>query len=170
MAKFVCTVCGYVYEGDAAPEFCPVCKAPASKFQKQDEEMSWAAEHVVGVDIFVEVVIVFIVYVEARIFHKGRCPEEYEIRRISGCQVGYVALLLAVVIVGDLVLIAVQAGRAKHARLSADAGDLDNTAAILRRFLRLRRRGLAAGGEYEAKGKRGTDCLFHYHHPEHGSR
>lgn len=49
MAKFVCTVCGYVYEGDAAPEFCPVCKAPASKFQKQDEEMSWAAEHVVGV-------------------------------------------------------------------------------------------------------------------------
>ena len=29
MAKYVCTVCGYVYEGDAAPEFCPVCKAPA---------------------------------------------------------------------------------------------------------------------------------------------
>lgn len=49
MAKYVCMVCGYVYEGDAAPELCPVCKAPASKFQKQDEEMSWAAEHVVGV-------------------------------------------------------------------------------------------------------------------------
>ena len=32
MKKWVCTVCGYVYEGDAAPEFCPVCKAPASKF------------------------------------------------------------------------------------------------------------------------------------------
>ena len=32
MAKFVCQVCGYVYEGDSAPEFCPVCKAPASKF------------------------------------------------------------------------------------------------------------------------------------------
>ena len=31
MAKFVCQVCGYVYEGDAAPEFCPVCKAPAEK-------------------------------------------------------------------------------------------------------------------------------------------
>ena len=45
MSKFVCTVCGYVYEGDAAPEFCPVCKAPASKFV----EMTWAAEHVVGV-------------------------------------------------------------------------------------------------------------------------
>ena len=49
MAKFVCSVCGYVFEGDAAPEFCPVCKAPAEKFVKQDGEMSWAAEHVVGV-------------------------------------------------------------------------------------------------------------------------
>ena len=49
MKKFVCSVCGYVYEGDAAPEFCPVCKAPASKFIEQSEEMSWAAEHVVGV-------------------------------------------------------------------------------------------------------------------------
>lgn len=49
MAKFVCSVCGYVHEGDAAPEKCPVCKAPASKFIKQSEEMSWASEHVVGV-------------------------------------------------------------------------------------------------------------------------
>ena len=31
MAKWVCTVCGYVYEGEQAPEACPVCKAPASK-------------------------------------------------------------------------------------------------------------------------------------------
>ncbi len=49
MAKFVCSVCGYVFEGDAAPEVCPICKAPADKFVKQDGEMSWAAEHVVGV-------------------------------------------------------------------------------------------------------------------------
>lgn len=49
MAKFVCNVCGYVHEGDAAPEFCPICKAPAEKFTKQEGEMSWAAEHVVGV-------------------------------------------------------------------------------------------------------------------------
>ena len=49
MAKWVCSVCGYVHEGDAAPEFCPVCKAPAEKFIKQDEEMTWAAEHVLGV-------------------------------------------------------------------------------------------------------------------------
>ena len=49
MKKFVCSVCGYVYEGEAAPEFCPHCKAPASKFIEQTEEKTWAAEHVVGV-------------------------------------------------------------------------------------------------------------------------
>ena len=49
MKKFICTVCGYVYEGDAAPEFCPVCKAPAEKFKEQAGELTWAAEHVVGV-------------------------------------------------------------------------------------------------------------------------
>ena len=49
MKKFVCSVCGYVYEGEAAPEVCPICKAPASKFVEQKDEMSWAAEHVVGV-------------------------------------------------------------------------------------------------------------------------
>ena len=49
MTKWVCSVCGYVYEGEKAPEACPVCKAPADKFVKQDGEMSWAAEHVVGV-------------------------------------------------------------------------------------------------------------------------
>ncbi len=47
--KWVCQVCGYVYEGEQPPEKCPVCKAPASKFTKQDAEMTWAAEHVVGV-------------------------------------------------------------------------------------------------------------------------
>ena len=47
--KWVCQVCGYVYEGEQPPETCPVCKAPASKFTKQDAEMTWAAEHVVGV-------------------------------------------------------------------------------------------------------------------------
>ena len=49
MKKFVCSVCGYVYEGEAAPAQCPVCKAPASKFVEQSEELTWAAEHVVGV-------------------------------------------------------------------------------------------------------------------------
>ena len=49
MKKFVCTICGYVHEGETAPERCPQCGAPASKFVEQKEEMSWAAEHVVGV-------------------------------------------------------------------------------------------------------------------------
>lgn len=49
MKKFVCSVCGYVYEGEAAPEVCPICKAPASKFIEVSDERTWAAEHVVGV-------------------------------------------------------------------------------------------------------------------------
>jgi len=50
MAKFVCTVCGYVYEGEQAPEFCPICKAPASKFNKieEGENLVFACEHEVG--------------------------------------------------------------------------------------------------------------------------
>lgn len=48
--KYVCSVCGYVHEGDSAPEFCPQCKAPASKFVKQEENsLAWADQHVVGV-------------------------------------------------------------------------------------------------------------------------
>lgn len=50
MAKWVCSVCGYVYEGEAAPEKCPQCGVPAEKFNKQEEgELTWATEHVVGV-------------------------------------------------------------------------------------------------------------------------
>ena len=50
MAKWVCSVCGYVHEGEAAPERCPQCRVPAEKFTKQEEgKMTWAAEHVVGV-------------------------------------------------------------------------------------------------------------------------
>jgi len=47
--KWVCSVCGYVYEGEQPPERCPQCKAPASKFVAQAGELTWAAEHVVGV-------------------------------------------------------------------------------------------------------------------------
>ena len=49
MAKFVCQVCGYVYEGEAAPEKCPQCGAPASKFTEMVGARTWATEHVVGV-------------------------------------------------------------------------------------------------------------------------
>ena len=47
--KWVCPVCGYVHIGPTPPEFCPQCKVPGSKFKEQADEMSWAAEHVVGV-------------------------------------------------------------------------------------------------------------------------
>ena len=50
MKKFICTICGYVHEGETAPEFCPQCKAPASKFQEQSTQtMSCADEHRIGV-------------------------------------------------------------------------------------------------------------------------
>ncbi len=47
MAKYVCPVCGYVYEGDNPPAVCPICKAALKK--EESNAMSWAAEHVVGV-------------------------------------------------------------------------------------------------------------------------
>ena len=49
MKKFICTVCGYVHEGDAAPEKCPVCGVGADKFKEQSGDLAWADEHVIGV-------------------------------------------------------------------------------------------------------------------------
>ncbi len=49
MKKFVCSVCGYVHEGDSAPEQCPVCKVPAEKFKEMQEGAALAAEHEYGV-------------------------------------------------------------------------------------------------------------------------
>ncbi len=51
MKKFVCKVCGYVHEGDSAPDKCPQCGAPAEKFAEQvaSEGMAWADEHKIGV-------------------------------------------------------------------------------------------------------------------------
>lgn len=49
MKKWVCTVCGYVHEGDTPPDKCPICKAPASKFQEMTDDKDYADEHVVGV-------------------------------------------------------------------------------------------------------------------------
>jgi rubrerythrin len=59
MKKFVCTICGYIHEGAAAPEVCPVCKAPAAKFvEKNEDSLSWADEHRIGVakDVDIEVI------------------------------------------------------------------------------------------------------------------
>jgi len=51
MKKFICSVCGYVFEGNEAPEHCPQCKAPKEKFseKKDDGIMQWADEHKIGV-------------------------------------------------------------------------------------------------------------------------
>ena len=48
--KWICKICGYVHTGDEAPEFCPQCKAPSSKFEEQSaNELVWADEHRIGV-------------------------------------------------------------------------------------------------------------------------
>lgn len=52
MKKFICTVCGYVHEGEEAPEFCPQCKVPRSKFKELVENegaLTFVDEHVIGV-------------------------------------------------------------------------------------------------------------------------
>ena len=51
MKKFICSVCGYVHEGDAAPEKCPQCRVPADKFNElvESENLSFVTEHVIGV-------------------------------------------------------------------------------------------------------------------------
>ncbi|MCL2056980.1 MAG: NADH peroxidase [Oscillospiraceae bacterium] len=51
MLRYICTVCGFMHEGEQAPEFCPQCKAPAGKFKLMDAEagLVWADEHRIGV-------------------------------------------------------------------------------------------------------------------------
>ena len=51
MKKFICSVCGYVHEGDAAPEKCPQCRVPADKFNElvESKSLSFVTEHVIGV-------------------------------------------------------------------------------------------------------------------------
>ena len=76
MKKWVCTVCGYVHEGEQPPEFCPVCKAPAEKFKEQAGEKTWAAEHVVGVAQFEgECSEVGMYLAMARVAHREGYPE-----------------------------------------------------------------------------------------------
>jgi len=50
MKKYVCSICGYVYEGDSRPASCPQCKAPGEKFIEQNTSaLVWADEHRIGV-------------------------------------------------------------------------------------------------------------------------
>lgn len=49
MKKFVCTVCGYIHEGETAPEKCPVCGVAADKFMEKTGDFTFADEHVIGI-------------------------------------------------------------------------------------------------------------------------
>ena len=49
MKRFVCTVCGYIHEGNEPPEICPICKADSSKFNEVKDNLVWADEHRIGV-------------------------------------------------------------------------------------------------------------------------
>ncbi|MBQ5887849.1 MAG: NADH peroxidase [Bacteroidaceae bacterium] len=50
MKKFICSVCGYIHEGESAPERCPMCKVPAEKFNElQEGPIQFVQEHVIGV-------------------------------------------------------------------------------------------------------------------------
>ena len=49
MKKWVCKVCGYIYEGPEAPAECPVCHAKSNMFEEVKGEMKLAAEHEFGV-------------------------------------------------------------------------------------------------------------------------
>jgi len=49
MKKYVCSICGYIHEGNEAPDFCPQCKAPKEKFNEMQELGAFADEHRIGV-------------------------------------------------------------------------------------------------------------------------
>ena len=50
MKKYICSVCGYIHEGESAPERCPMCKVPAEKFNElQEGPIQFVQEHVIGV-------------------------------------------------------------------------------------------------------------------------
>ncbi len=49
MKKYVCTVCGYVHEGDMPPEKCPICNAGSEKFMERSEGLQWADEHRISI-------------------------------------------------------------------------------------------------------------------------
>lgn len=49
MKRFICTVCGYIHEGDAPPEVCPICKVSAAKFKEMTDDLNFADEHRIGI-------------------------------------------------------------------------------------------------------------------------
>ena len=71
MKKWVCQVCGYIYEGENAPAECPVCHVGAEKFEELKGEMVWADEHRIGVAQGVDEQVVE----ELRANFTGECTE-----------------------------------------------------------------------------------------------
>jgi len=49
MKKYICKVCGYIHEGDAPPDECPICKVGPEKFEELKDDLAWADEHVIGI-------------------------------------------------------------------------------------------------------------------------
>lgn len=49
MKKWICTVCGYIHEGDTPPKVCPICGVGSEKFKEMEEELAWADEHRIGI-------------------------------------------------------------------------------------------------------------------------
>jgi len=49
MKKFICTVCGYIHEGDTPPEVCPICKVGADKFKEMKDDLNFSDEHRIGI-------------------------------------------------------------------------------------------------------------------------
>ncbi|BCZ47972.1 rubredoxin/rubrerythrin [Clostridium gelidum] len=49
MKRFICTVCGYIHEGDAPPDICPICKVGADKFKEIIDSLDFADEHKIGI-------------------------------------------------------------------------------------------------------------------------
>ena len=73
MAKYVCSVCGYVHEGDQPPEKCPQCGVGAEKFIRQGDDKTWAAEHVVNFNGECSEVGMYLAM--ARVAHREGYPE-----------------------------------------------------------------------------------------------
>ncbi|OQB15998.1 MAG: Reverse rubrerythrin-1 [Firmicutes bacterium ADurb.Bin193] len=71
MKKFVCSVCGYVHEGNNPPEKCPICRSPRDKFNEMPTETVWADEHKIGVAAGVSEDVVE----ELRMNFMGECTE-----------------------------------------------------------------------------------------------
>jgi len=71
MKKFVCTVCGYIHEGDTPPEACPVCKAPSSKFKEMTDNLEFADEHRIGVAQGIDPEL----YESLKMHFEGECTE-----------------------------------------------------------------------------------------------